>query len=368
MTADGGIPGPGGPPLNGPGYGAAPPGNFGGAPAYLPTVTSGSGAPDWAALADANEREYLRKRRLKIGGGVLAVVLVGGIVATAVALSGPKGTPDAKPVPSATAQPDGPAPSAPGTPSGPPSASPSASASGSAAASASASATDSAKPGKSPSGKPSAAPTLAGFALGGGSALGTSDGHKGPTLVLYGNSIGYAENQAAVVDTSRSFTVSALVRNNAPSGGRAAVTQGGDTYYSFYLGREDWASHNQWVFKVQTAAGAQDTTTVQAYGNGATTGSWTLLTGVYDAGTRKIQLYVDGAPQQTTAVSGIWQTTGGLQLGRVRYKSAWSDFWDGAIADVQVWDRALPPAAVAKLNTSGGTDAGTSAAKSWLLP
>lgn len=362
MTADGGIPGPGG---------------FGGRPSYqLPPVTST--APDWAALAEANEREHRRRRlRLRIGAGALGVALIGGAVATAVALSGPSDDTGNTSAPAVTAQPDGPASGAPTAdpspgPADSASASAPASASGSAQPSGSASARTGAKPTGSATGKPNApAPTLPGLTLGGGAAVGGTAGHTGPTLVLHGNTDGWADSGSPVVDTSRSFTVSAVVRNNAPTGGRAVVTQGGDSYYSFYLGRDDWGTHNQWVFKVQTAAGAQDNTTYQAFSTAAgaaTTGRWTLLTGVYDAGAKKITLYVDGVLQQTTAVQGVWQTTGGLQLGRVRYKNTWSDFWDGAISDVQVWDQALPATAVAQLNGSGGTSAGTTAKRSWLLP
>ncbi|GLW53371.1 LamG domain-containing protein [Kitasatospora phosalacinea] len=205
--------------------------------------------------------------------------------------------------------------------------------------------------------------------LGGGATIGRAEGRTGPAMTLYGNAVGWADSQAPVVDTTRSFTVSAMVRNNAPTGGRAVVTQGGDSYYSFYLGRDYWGTHNQWVFKVQTAAGAQDSTTYQAFSTApATTGRWTLLTGVYDASAKKILLYVDGRLQQSTPVTGIWQTTGGLQLGRVRYQSQWTDFWDGAISDVQVWDRALPASAVGRLQGSGGTTAGTAPDRSWLLP
>ncbi|MFF0389490.1 LamG domain-containing protein [Kitasatospora sp. NPDC004615] len=360
MTADGGIPGPGG---------------SGGGPYHLPTVTSA--APDWAALAEANENEHRRRRlRLRIGAGALGVVLIGGVVATAVAMSGPSDEPKTSSAPAVTIQPDGPtdapttAPS-PG-PSDSASASASPSASGSAQPSGSASAGNSAKPSGSAGGKPNGpAATLPGMTLGGGTAIGSTAGHNGPTLTLHGNTDGWADSGSPVIDTSRSFTVSAMVRNNAPAGGRAVVTQGNDSYYSFYLGRDDWGTHNQWVFKVQTAAGAQDNTTYQAFSTAAgaaTTGQWTLLTGIYDAGSKKITLYVNGVLQQTTAVQGVWQTTGGLQLGRVRYKNTWSDFWDGAISDVQVWDQALPATAVARLNGSGGTDAGTAAKRSWLLP
>ncbi|MFJ5230351.1 LamG domain-containing protein [Kitasatospora sp. NPDC088391] len=353
MTADGGIPGPGRP--------------GGGGPFHLPPVTSTT--PDWAALADAREREERRRRMIRIGGGAAVVALVGALVATALVVTRPSPGTGAQPAPPVTLQPDGTA--APTDPEASPSAasSPSAAPSGTATASPAASgkATAKASPG---AGKSSpAAGTLPGMLLGSGTAIGPTEGHNGPTMVLYGNGIGWADSQSPVVDTSKSFTVSALVRNNAPTGGRAVITQGSDSYYSFYLGRDYWGTHNQWVFKVQTAAGGQDNTTYQAFGTGTPpTGQWTLLTGVYDAAAKKIMLYVNGTLQQATPVTGIWQTTGGLQLGRTRYKSEWSDFWDGAIADVQVWDQALPAQAVAKLQSSGGTGAGTPAKRSWLLP
>ncbi|MGW4802570.1 LamG domain-containing protein [Kitasatospora sp. NPDC004272] len=306
MSADGGRPGPGG-------------------PVHLPPVSSAT--PDWAALAEAREQEVRRRRLLRIGGGALAVAVIGGLVAGALVLTRSSG--DDRVGPGATA-------SAP----------------------------------RESGGKATGAPaTLPGMVLGGSTTIGRTEGHDGPTLVLHGTATGWADSQAPVVDTTRSFTVSAVVRNNAPTGGRAVVTQGTDTYYSFYLGRDYWGTRNQWVFKVQSAAGAQDTTTFQAFSTTrATTGQWTLLTGVYDADAKKITLYVDGVPQQTTAVSGIWDTTGGLQIGRVRYKSKWTDYWDGAISNVQLWDQALPAGAVDALKGSGGTTAGTTAEHSWLLP
>ncbi|MFC8716791.1 LamG domain-containing protein [Kitasatospora sp. NPDC057198] len=286
-----------------------------------------SATPDWAALAEAREQEVRRRRLLRIGGGVLAVVVVGALTAGALVLTRPSGTPAATPGATASAPPAS-ADEATGGPA-----------------------------------------TLPGMVLGGSTSLGRSEGHSGPTMVLHGTSTGWADSQAPLVDTTRSFTVSAMVRNDAPTGGRAVVTQGTDTYYSFYLGRDYWGSRNQWVFKVQSAAGAQDGTTFQAFSTSpATTGRWTLLTGVYDAAEKKITLYVDGVPQQTTRVSGIWQTTGGLQFGRVRYKSQWTDFWNGAISNVQIWDQALPAEAVDALKGSGGADSGTAAEHSWLLP
>ncbi|MFE1321255.1 LamG domain-containing protein [Kitasatospora phosalacinea] len=316
--------------------------------------------PDRAAFAEAREREERRRRALRAGGSALAVAVVAGLVAGALLLTRPSTTPLA--VPTGTAQPDGPAPAPSATaPSATAPTGPSSSPSGSPSTAPTAS-----RSGKQPAGTPAALP---GMVLGGGATIGRAEGRTGPAMTLYGNAVGWADSQTPVVDTTRSFTVSAMVRNNAPTGGRAVVTQGGDSSYSFYLGRDYRGTHDQWVFKVQTAAGAQDSTTYQAFSTApATTGRWTLLTGVYDASAKKILLYVNGQLQQSTPVTGIWQTTGGLQLGRVRHQSQWTDFWDGAIADVQVWDRALSASAVGRLQGSGGTTAGTAPERSWLLP
>ncbi|GAA4857261.1 LamG domain-containing protein [Kitasatospora terrestris] len=356
MSDGGGVPGGGTP-----GWGG-----------QLPTVTSA--APDWAALAEANEREHRRKRLWKIGGGAAAVLVVGALVATALAVSRPGGGERhdaAAPTAPVSAAPDGPAPD---------SAAPSASASGPASApaspgaSASASPSGSPRPGKSasaPAGATAPAPPaqLAGLTLGAGASVGTADGHRGPTLDLHGSADGNAQSGAPLVDTGKSFTVSAVVRNNAPTGARAVISQGTGGYYSFYLGRDYWGEHNQWVFKIQSAAGNDDRNVRQAFSTAtATTGQWLLLTGVYDAGSKKISLYVNGALQQTTAVPGIWQTGGPTQIGRTRWKDQWTDNWDGAIADLQIWNQALAADAVGRLNASGGTSAGAPAAYSWLLP
>ncbi|WP_030687794.1 hypothetical protein [Streptomyces globisporus] len=69
----------------------------------------GSGeTPDWSALADASASRGRRKRLLLIGGGVLATVAVGAIVATAVVSANQKND-EAKngPVPTGTVSPTG---------------------------------------------------------------------------------------------------------------------------------------------------------------------------------------------------------------------------------------------------------------------
>ncbi len=302
-----------------------------------PSGTIGDG-PDWAALAAANERDVRRKQRLRIAIGAVSAFTVAGIVAVAVAVQGSGGPKPADDQPVAAAGP--------------------ASASGSAPASTSsvASSVGSAGPAQ---GSPSdaASTEISGVRLGPAAQAGPVAGHSGPALTLGGTGDGYAEATSAAVDTSASFTVSAVVRNNAATAPKAAVSQGGDAFFSFYLGRDDSSTvnHNRWVFKVQTAA--EPGKSVMALSTGqAALGQWTTLTGVYDAKAKAISLYVDGALARTVPVPGILASGGPVEIGRARYKSHWVDAWNGSVADVQIWEQPLTPTQVARLAKTRSAD------------
>ncbi|GAA2139573.1 hypothetical protein GCM10009760_22020 [Kitasatospora kazusensis] len=291
-----------------------------GAAGYQPGT--GGGGPDWAAMAEANERQVRRKRLLRVGIGAAGVLALAGVVGIAVALQGSGGG-----KPSAGGLPVASAPA--GTKAGPSSAAPS---------------TGAPEGGK-------------GLRLGVSAEVGAVDGHSGPALTLHGVHDGYAEVKSGVIDTAKSFTVSAVVSNSAAAQPKAAVSQGSDGFFSLYLGREDSSSadHDRWVFKVQTAA--QTGKSVMALSAGpAAAGRWTTLTGVYDAKAKAITLYVDGAPAQTVPVPGILVTNGPIEIGRARYKAHWADFWEGSIADVQVWDQPLSPDRVAQVAKTGSAD------------
>ncbi|MDH6130218.1 LamG domain-containing protein [Kitasatospora sp. GP82] len=341
MSIDGGIPGGNG-------------GSGWDRPEQLPPVSGQQwpqNGPDWEALARQHEAEQKKRRMLQIGGSAAAVV-VAGIVTAAIALSSPAHPKRVAAVgpatPSASAA-DSSAPASPAT-----SASVSASASG------------------------SASPALAQLVDKYGSNAivlsktvkpGQADGHNGPAVLMTGKDTDHGESNGPVVDTSKSFTVSALVDNNAPKGGECVLSQGSGAYYTFYLGRDDWDIHNQWVFKVQTLPGGEDKNTRQAFSKQPSwTGKWVLLTGVYDASAKSITLYVNGEPQDTIKIDGIWNSASRMQLGRTKYHGAWVDNWDGAISDVLVWNQALSASNVAQLQKSGGTSAGAAPMAGWLLP
>ncbi|MER5308238.1 hypothetical protein ABT034_10670 [Streptomyces sp. NPDC002773] len=75
------------------GYGQQPQGQQGYGPGHadpFPGAQGGGDTPDWGALADASASRNRRKRWLVIGGGAVAALAVGAIVATAVVATGKK--------------------------------------------------------------------------------------------------------------------------------------------------------------------------------------------------------------------------------------------------------------------------------------
>ncbi|MFD8479114.1 LamG domain-containing protein [Kitasatospora sp. NPDC059673] len=281
-------------------------------------------------MAEADAREASRKRTLGITALATGLVTVGAMVAVAVIVtdraddpSTPK-TAKAGVAASAEAKPSAKAPAGQGGQGG--------------------SAADSAA-------------SVPGLKLGSAAKVGAADGRDGKALQLTGSGDGYAEAADATVDTTKDFTVSAVVRNDAASASKAALSQNGEQFFSFYLGREDSGSNkNRWVFKVQTANEAGKSALAVSTATAAT-GQWTTLTGVYNAKAKSISLYVDGTLAQTTAAPSIVHGTGPLELGRARSKSQWADAWNGSITGVQVWKKALTAEQVSKAATGKATEA-----------
>ncbi|MFF0389779.1 LamG domain-containing protein [Kitasatospora sp. NPDC004615] len=289
-------------------------------------AAGGAEAAYWRAMAEADEREASRKRTVRITALATGLVAVGAMVAVAVIVTDRADDP-----------------STPRTAKAGVVASPEAKQSAKAPA------------GQGGSG-PDTAGSVPGLKLGSAAKVGAADGRDGKALQLTGTGDAYAEAADATVDTSKDFTVSAVVRNDAASASKAALSQNGEQFFSFYLGREDaGANKNRWVFKVQTANETGKSALAVSTAT-ATTGHWTTLTGVYNAKAKSISLYVDGVLAQTTAAPSIVAGTGPLELGRARYKSQWSDAWNGSVTGVQVWKKALTADQVAKAATGKSTE------------
>ncbi|MFJ6166014.1 LamG-like jellyroll fold domain-containing protein [Micromonospora orduensis] len=157
-----------------------------------------------------------------------------------------------------------------------------------------------------------------------------------------------------VLDTTRSYTVSAWV--NLSNGGwhQAAVSQDGDVRSAFLLGYE--SGSNKWRMLVSKSS----TTSVTALSSAtASLNTWTHLTGVYDATAKSVRLYVNGVLQGSTPVDQSIRADGELVIGGGRWDGHASDSWPGGLDDVQVYQKALTDAEVSqvKAGTAPAADA-----------
>ncbi|HEX2904261.1 MAG TPA: LamG-like jellyroll fold domain-containing protein [Jatrophihabitans sp.] len=143
-----------------------------------------------------------------------------------------------------------------------------------------------------------------------------------------------------ILDTTGNFTVSAWVKLDSTANFATAVSQDGGTTSGFFL--QYSAADQRFAFSTGEGRALADQPPV--------TGSWYHLVGVHDANSGSYTLYVNGVRQQS-----VWQQPAGdaapgpFVVGRAFSGGHPSDFWPGAIDQVQVWQRALPAAEVAKL-------------------
>ncbi|HEY9264743.1 MAG TPA: LamG domain-containing protein [Mycobacterium sp.] len=166
-----------------------------------------------------------------------------------------------------------------------------------------------------------------------------------------------------VVNTAGSFSVTAFVSPDvATSAVQTAVSQDAYDYGGFKLGRLT-SSH---CAEGMTTCWGFWKTNADDYGSGnamavsdipVIPGEWTHLTGVYDASTKKVSLYVcpigtasapaagAGEPvleQETTYTGTSWTAGGPVQIGRGLASGVLKENWVGRIDDPRLYNAALP--------------------------
>ncbi|MFJ3763034.1 LamG-like jellyroll fold domain-containing protein [Streptomyces sp. NPDC090080] len=186
------------------------------------------------------------------------------------------------------------------------------------------------------------------------SALARAGSH---TLNLDGTS-GYAATSQTVLDTGKSFSVSAWVRLKDASRNYTALSQAGTTASGFQLYYS--SAYKAWIFNRHGSDIAGPVITRSISAMPPTLNVWTHLTGVYDAAAGSIQLYVNGRPQgEPVSFTTPWNATGALQVGRLHASAAYSEYFAGQIDEVHVWSRALADSEViqdAALEDEDATD------------
>ena len=83
------------------------------------------------------------------------------------------------------------------------------------------------------------------------------------------------------------------------------------------------------------------------------TGQWYHLTGVRDAATGALTLYVNGQKAGEAEACLGTASTGHTVIGRAKFGGNAVDFWPGAIDSVRLFDRALSAEEVAELAGTG---------------
>ncbi|HEX8631940.1 MAG TPA: LamG-like jellyroll fold domain-containing protein [Catenuloplanes sp.] len=165
---------------------------------------------------------------------------------------------------------------------------------------------------------------------------------------LDGSTDGFLQTaSSALVDTRRSFAVSAWVRLADDKRNAVAVSQDGSGQAGFSLGYD--AATKRWTFLMPTSD-------VMSLGNWSVSAGpalmneWTHLVGVYDGETSTISLHVnDGSVSASAPRRSAWKSRGGVQIGRARTPSGYIGHWTGDLADVTVFDRMVARREVGEL-------------------
>ncbi|MCP2337528.1 LamG domain-containing protein [Actinomadura rupiterrae] len=158
---------------------------------------------------------------------------------------------------------------------------------------------------------------------------------------------GYGQTSGQVVDTTKSFALSAWVRLTDKTLYHAVISQGGGTTNGLLMSYSP--AKDRWTWILHHQDGTDDAI---ASDQAPVAGQWTHLAGVYDAVTKQMALYVNGLRQQGTATHQAWAATGPLYLGTGWTPSSLAAKWRGDLDDIRLYDRPLGDGEVSLLATA----------------
>ncbi|TQM81258.1 concanavalin A-like lectin/glucanase superfamily protein [Saccharothrix saharensis] len=176
--------------------------------------------------------------------------------------------------------------------------------------------------------------------------------HGGPSYVpgalgsaLRFDGTGKSVSAPNAVRTDASFSVSAWVRLEDDAHSAVVLSQESTRGYPDLV---LWyqVESRKWAFGMPRADLAGTDVVVSAAS--PVVGSWTKLTGVFDASTRQLKLYVDGEPAETTSRTGLdWHGGGNLRVGYSLWggNDVQSPF-RGSVDEVALYDRVVSDAEV----------------------
>ena len=168
-------------------------------------------------------------------------------------------------------------------------------------------------------------------------------GGVGTHALRFGGRAGsFAEIARPVVDTSRSFTVTACVKVNRIGGYQTFVSVDGQQISGFFLQLRD--DTGEFALTLPPVDGTNGDAAVAASDIAPMPNVWYHLTGVYDANAHTAALYVNGALQQKVPVQSTWKATGSTVIGRGKFGGNPVDWVNGAVDEVRLYDAPLSAA------------------------
>lgn len=191
-------------------------------------------------------------------------------------------------------------------------------------------------------------PATSGFVL--------DDGVPGRHAAWFDGQSGYASTTSPydpvprpVLRTDRSFAVMAWARidggsdDSLPGEDSVVLAQGGDETDAFQLGYR--ASDGRWVFRVR---GSDDATApdlaVAASGSAAQPDEWTHVSGVYDAASSTVTIYIDGVVAGSAPVPSppTWSAPGSMTLGAGVGATGMTGFFPGRVSRIEAYSGIIP--------------------------
>ncbi|MCX4596849.1 LamG domain-containing protein [Streptomyces sp. NBC_01549] len=156
----------------------------------------------------------------------------------------------------------------------------------------------------------------------------------------------YLSTSGAVLDTTKSFTVSAWARLTKKDVNYTVLSQAGTNASGFQLYYS--TAYNAWIFNRHQTDVTDPAITRSIGTKPPVLNAWTHLAGVYDAAGQTLQLYVNGVPQgNPVPFTTPWKAPGNLQVGRLWHAATGKEYFSGTIDEVKVWSRALADTEVA---------------------
>ncbi|SBT38136.1 LamG domain-containing protein [Micromonospora auratinigra] len=166
-----------------------------------------------------------------------------------------------------------------------------------------------------------------------------ADGYDSAGLHFDGVS-GSAQTSAPVLRTDQSYTVSAWVRWNGGTGARTVLAQDGTSASGFYVACRNDANGIKWSIMTRSS---DSTSSSGRYAVGGTCAmnTWVHLTAVHDVVAGEISLYINGAFSAKSINPAPWQANGALTVGRGKWSGVATDWFNGDIDRVRIWQGAL---------------------------